>query len=161
MTPPPDEASAHVVRRVAVRAVIIREGRLLLLQARGRDVKLPGGGVEPGEGHPEALAREIREETGHEVLRIGDLRTTVVESHPDALDPSRWFEMTSHYYDVEVSAAGGATDLSTSEQAAGLAPVWLTLAEALDANRSAMASGSAMACAERETRVLAGLTSEA
>ena len=158
MTPPLDHANAHVVRRVAVRAVVVRDGRLLLLQAHGGDVKMPGGGVEKGEGHQEALMREVQEETGYEVLRIGDRLTTVVETHPDVLDPARLFEMTSHYYDVEVSDGRGATHLSASEQEAGLVPVWLTVADALDANRSAMASGSAMACAQRETQVLTGLT---
>jgi ADP-ribose pyrophosphatase YjhB (NUDIX family) len=53
---------------VAVGAVIVRDGRLLLIQ-RGHGIgagrwSLPGGRVEAGETLAVALAREIREETG-------------------------------------------------------------------------------------------------
>jgi ADP-ribose pyrophosphatase YjhB (NUDIX family) len=54
--------------RVAVNAVIERDGRALL--ARRRDIgwwNLPGGGVEPGESVTEGLQREMREEIGVEV----------------------------------------------------------------------------------------------
>ncbi|XDA96453.1 NUDIX domain-containing protein [Sulfitobacter sp. LCG007] len=57
----------HKTARVAVRAVIVHEGRLLLVNAwpgsQSRLLCAPGGGVEPGQSLPENLAREVREET--------------------------------------------------------------------------------------------------
>jgi ADP-ribose pyrophosphatase YjhB (NUDIX family) len=53
--------------RLAVRAVILREGRLLLVNAwKGRTHlwTCPGGGVELHQSLPGALAREVMEETG-------------------------------------------------------------------------------------------------
>jgi 8-oxo-dGTP diphosphatase len=54
--------------RLAVRALILHQGRLLLVNAYpGAHLDLwcaPGGGVEPGQSLPQNLAREVMEETG-------------------------------------------------------------------------------------------------
>lgn len=54
--------------RIATRAVIVEEGRLLLVNAfPGPHSNLwcaPGGGVEKGQSLPDNLAREVLEETG-------------------------------------------------------------------------------------------------
>lgn len=65
----------------AVGAVIVREGRLLLVR-RGHPPaagqwSVPGGKVEPGESEPQAVAREVAEETGLSV-RVGPLIGEVV-----------------------------------------------------------------------------------
>jgi 8-oxo-dGTP pyrophosphatase MutT (NUDIX family) len=54
--------------RLAVRAIILHEDRLLLVNAwpdgRSDLMCAPGGGVEPGSALPDNLAREVHEETG-------------------------------------------------------------------------------------------------
>jgi 8-oxo-dGTP diphosphatase len=64
------------ILRYAAKALIIEAGRLLCLRKRG-DIGvyyvLPGGGQEPGELLPEALARECLEELGARA-EIGPLR---------------------------------------------------------------------------------------
>lgn len=58
-------------RRLAVRGIIVHEGKLLCFQLGAYDGKpavdfwsVPGGGVDPGEALVPALEREILEETG-------------------------------------------------------------------------------------------------
>lgn len=76
--------------RVSARAVLADEGRLLLNHLRhertGDFYELPGGGVRAGEGLHEAVAREVREETGYTVTP-GELlwvREHVAASHEHA-----------------------------------------------------------------------------
>ena len=49
---------------VSVKGVLIRGGRVLLLQNHRGEWELPGGRLDDGESPEEALVREIREETG-------------------------------------------------------------------------------------------------
>ena len=56
------------ILRVAVRGIILMDGRMLMIENAFGEVKLPGGGIEKGEDEQQALLREVREETGYEVL---------------------------------------------------------------------------------------------
>lgn len=65
MSSPPPPPQSPV--RIAVRGVVIRDGKLLLVNAwKGHDRLwcAPGGGVQPHSGLPDNLQREIHEETG-------------------------------------------------------------------------------------------------
>jgi ADP-ribose pyrophosphatase YjhB (NUDIX family) len=60
--------------RTAARALIVREGQLLLTHCRderGEWYTAPGGGQAEGERLPETLVRECREEIGAEVEVVG------------------------------------------------------------------------------------------
>lgn len=70
-------APAHV--RLAVRGIVLIDGRLLLVNAyagsRSRLWCAPGGGVRPHASLPQNLAREVWEETG---LRVDVLEPVLV-----------------------------------------------------------------------------------
>ena len=82
--------------RLAVRALILHDNRLLLVNAWGGGVSdlwcAPGGGVERGSSLPENLAREVHEETGLEVAI--EAPCLVNEFH----EPSRGFHQVDVYF---------------------------------------------------------------
>jgi 8-oxo-dGTP pyrophosphatase MutT (NUDIX family) len=94
--------------RLAVRALILRDDRLLVVNAYpsgGRELRCaPGGGVEPHVSLPDNLAREVHEETGLSIA-VGPLRL-VNEFH----DP----EGAYHQVDLMFRATVTAGDLDAA-----------------------------------------------
>lgn len=56
-----------------VSAIIVKEGKVVLIHRKKRGHEywvFPGGGVEKGEGHEEAIVREVKEETSLDVTKV-------------------------------------------------------------------------------------------
>ena len=71
------KADTDGIDRLVVGAAILRKGKVLLLRRRADDFmpgiyELPSGVVEAGETLQQALAREVAEETGLEMVEIED-----------------------------------------------------------------------------------------
>ncbi len=145
------EPERRVIERRAVRAVAFRGDKLLLIHARGPgDYKFPGGGVEPGESALEALGRELREETGHELAVPGALALRVEERRP-AKESGAVFHMISDYYLCEVAdGPAGRQSLDAYEESLGFEPAWVSPEEALAANEALAAGGDASPWIRRE-----------
>jgi 8-oxo-dGTP diphosphatase len=77
-----------VSERKRAAAVIVRDGRVLMVHERSRRSgggewwTLPGGGIEPGETPEEAVRREVFEETG---LIVGDARYVLEMPYPSGM----------------------------------------------------------------------------
>tara|TARA_R110002051_G_scaffold91647_1_gene161368 strand:+ start:29720 stop:30166 length:447 start_codon:yes stop_codon:yes gene_type:complete len=87
--------------RLATRAVILHENRLLLVNAWKDRSDLwcaPGGGAEPHHSLPDNLAREVMEETGLTV-QVGDV-CLVNEFH----DPDGSFHQVDIYFRCRIIA---------------------------------------------------------
>jgi 8-oxo-dGTP diphosphatase len=91
--------------RLAVRAAILQDDRLLLVNAypgqRSDLWCLPGGGVEPGQSLPENLIREVAEETGLTVTVSAPI--LVNEFH----DPDRGFHQVEIIFRATLSSDTG------------------------------------------------------
>ena len=92
--------------RLAVRAILLQHGRLLLVNAYpgGRSDLwcAPGGGVKPGTSLPENLIREVAEETGLDIT-VGPL-ALVNEFH----DPKTGFHQVDLFFRCKLT--GGSLD---------------------------------------------------
>lgn len=79
--------------RKAVRAVIMKNGQLLMLRTIHGDFKFPGGGVKKEEEDTVALKREVMEETGFGLSQVGACLGRVLERKEDdfwKIPPLRW-----------------------------------------------------------------------
>lgn len=92
------EAGKPVCYRLAVRAVIHADGKILMVKTNRGDYKFPGGGVEEGETLGEALCREVREETGYADITVGPCIGTTFEQNVDIEDADAFFQMKSLYF---------------------------------------------------------------
>ncbi|MEU4389312.1 NUDIX domain-containing protein [Kribbella sp. NPDC023855] len=150
------DLSGPTIERTAVRGVLLRDHKLLLLASRHGDYKFPGGGVEAGETHAAALQREYVEECGLPGVEVGEVLGETVE-YLRAIEPAyEVFKMTSHYFRCSSrSDLGAAQQLEEYEAELELEPCWVTVEDALQANRAVLAGGvGVMRWLVRETRVL-------
>lgn len=112
------------VTRGMARAVIL-DGRGNILvshtDATGGDCTV-GGGIEPGEAPAEAVAREVREETGHEVAWAQEALVTV-ETYPDGT-------FVGWYFLCGLGRQVG-RDPTADEELLGEHPVWMGVGEFL------------------------------
>lgn len=151
----------RTVTREAVRAIILRDGEMLLVYIpQIRSYKLPGGGINSNESHGAALIREVDEECGATVTRIGAPFGKVIEYDVPVEAEFDIFAQTSYYYLCHVSGTLGAQHLEAYEAALGFDPVWVRVEVALAANEEALRTRNHTTprWIERETLVLRRVT---
>lgn len=89
--------------RIAVRGIIFIDGRLLMIEDKLGEVKLPGGGMEDGEDDLQTLFREVKEETGFavvpdSVVPFGEIEEKRLSAYEDMI----WHQISRLYFcDVE------------------------------------------------------------
>lgn len=128
-----------VTYRDAIKAVILRKNKILLLHTNKGDYKFPGGGVEGQENHSECLIREVAEETGYINCIFKEKLGVVIERKFDEYDNTAIFQMTSHYYLCElINDEKIAQQLDDYESAQEFNPEWILLDEAIEQNEKCM-----------------------
>ena len=125
------------VHRTAVRAVILRGPELLMVYSSNvGDYKFPGGGVDIGETHQQALARELLEECGASLLSVDGEFGAIVEYNFAEEKEYDVFKMTSYYYFCQIREEFVSQKLDGYEKELGFQPVWINIDAAILANLS-------------------------
>ena len=125
-----------IIERFAVRGVICKNGLWAMQKSNTGEYKIPGGGIEKGEGKEEALYREVLEETGLHVLNnsireIGE----VLEVRRDNFNSEQKYISHSYYYFCEVDEVISDTCMSENELARGYQLEWASMEEIIAENR--------------------------
>ena len=115
---------AFAKTRVGSRALILRDGRILLShETRSGWWLIPGGGMEEGETPEMCCKREAEEETGYIVQPLREF-LTLYEYYEE-------YRYISHYFVCEVTGQGQ-MNLTDAEKKRGLEPEWILLQDAID-----------------------------
>ncbi len=124
--------------RKAARAIIKKDNTYAFIRSDlYGEYKFPGGGIDKGEMNIEALIREVREEAGLIVLEDKiDYIGKIVERKKGRIEDI--LEMTSYYYQCEVSNEIVEQKLDDYEKLYGYKLVFISLKEALNNNKKIM-----------------------
>lgn len=116
-----------VFSRPSVRAVIERDGKVLLIYSKLYDYyKFPGGGPKKGETHAEALFREVREESGYWILpETMEEFGRVLRRQKDSEGTCEIFEQENFYYFCDAEEEPGDVELDDYEKEEGFTAVWM------------------------------------
>ena len=126
-----------VFEKYAVRAVIVRDGRVAMQKGKSGYYKLLGGGMEAGEDECGALMREVREESGllvkKETIReIGE----IIELREDLFQKGTKYVCHSRFYFCDAEEGTVEPSLTESERAEEFRLVWAEPDEILEGNRN-------------------------
>lgn len=130
------EGCTKVFRRPSARAVILKGDKIALVYAtEEKYYKFPGGGIHEDEDKKEALIREVREETGLNVIpeSIREYGSVLRKQKSEKADDTV-FEQENYYYLCETEDTQGAQDLDEYEKDAGFMLVYADIDEAIKAN---------------------------
>lgn len=142
--------------REAVRAIVCRGEKLALVRSGAEGwYKFPGGGIEEGESHVEALLRETREETGL-VLLPESLRPfgMVRELRRGHRGKEIRFEHRSYYYTADAQDRLVEQRLEKDEAELEFTLVWVGAREAYETNCRIMEQEGGAPFLLRDTGVL-------
>lgn len=148
------EQNMPEIYRVAVRGIIIVDGKLLLIEDSFGEMKLPGGGIEEGEDDIQALIREVREETGYEIIPdtiqpFGEIE----EKRLSVKEPMIWHQISRLYF-CEVCGEQGECKYTENEKKYGFRQVLYTLKEALEKNEAMLEREGKQPWNQREYKTL-------
>lgn len=142
------------ILRISVRGIIFVNGKLMIVENSFGEVKLPGGGMEPGEEDYQVLLREVKEETGYNVIpesikSFGEIEEKRLSVH----EPMIWHQI-NRLYVCDVYPEQGQCAYTDIEKKHGFRLVFYTIEEALEKNRRMLEKEGRQAWNQREYNTL-------
>lgn len=110
--------------RIAARAIIFCNNKLLMVPGKYGDYKFPGGGMEPDEVLTDTLVREVFEETGLRVMEDSIMPYGQVYEKR-SIGPSEKLIMVSHYFLCQ---------LEEYENCNNVKGEWIRIEDAIESN---------------------------
>ncbi len=140
--------------RIAVRGIIFIDSKLLMIEDSFGEVKLPGGGIDDMEDDCQALIREVKEETGYDVIPntiipFGEIEEKRLSVH----EPMIWHQISRLYF-CNVYPVQGLCAYTENEKKYGFRQVLYTLEDALEKNRVMLEKEGKQAWNQREYKTL-------
>lgn len=130
------DKNEKMIIREAAKAIISINGKICFQRSKKGDYKLIGGGIDEGETIIDALIREVKEETGYDVI-VDSIKEIgkVVEKRKDAYSNSIW-KCTNYLFSCEIDLSSqGALNLTSGEIEKGMEFILATFDEAILENK--------------------------
>lgn len=143
-----------IITRIAAKAIVFSDDKLLMIETSDGDLKLPGGGAKNNESLAETLKREVTEETGFIIKEIISQLGRVNEFKADQYEKDAFFEMISHYFLCQLSQETTETNMDEYEKNLNMKPIWISLDDAIKQNDEIIKSKTSNLWVERELIVL-------
>ena len=148
------DENLNEIYRISVRGIIFVAGKLLMIESSSGETKLPGGGMEPGEDDYQVLLREVKEETGYDVIPesikpFGEIEEKRLSVH----EPKIWHQINRLYF-CDIYPGQGQCKYSENEKKEGFHPVLYTIGEALEKNERMLEKEGLQAWNQREYKTL-------
>lgn len=148
-----DDSTDEILRN-SVRGIIFINEKILLIEDNFGEVKIPGGGVEDGENDIQALCREVREETGYNVIADSIIPFGEIEEKRLSVNEPKIWHHFSRLYLCNVDYKQGLCEFTESEKKQGFRQVLYTLDEAIAKNKRMLNTDKNQAWNEREYKTL-------
>jgi len=139
--------------RIAVRAVLKKGNQYALIRSsKYGEYKFPGGGMKKGEELKDTVIREVKEETGLNVIPASlKLIGKVLERRKGEVEDL--FEMISYYYEAEIEIEIGECNLDDYEKEYGYELTYASLEAAIQ-NNEQLKDISEIPWVKRDTKVM-------
>jgi len=115
--------------RPAAYAIIVADGKILLMKERGL-FHMPGGGIDLGELPEDGVIREVKEETGLTVTNprlAGTLSTFFTHTRNPAMEAAHVQSLLLYFHCDVIDGSLSTDGLEEDEKLYGLEPEWVSI----------------------------------